>query len=91
LYCSNSGAGKTNVAMLCILHEVGKFMNDRGEIDKENFKIVYIAPMKSLVQEMVNNFSQRLMEYGITVKELTGDSSLTKKQIAETQVYNFRN
>jgi pre-mRNA-splicing helicase BRR2 len=42
--------------------------------------------MKSLVQEMVNNFSQRLASYGIVVRELTGDQSLTKKQISETQI-----
>lgn len=42
--------------------------------------------MKSLVQEMVNNFSQRLSSYGIVVRELSGDQSLTKKQISETQI-----
>ena len=42
--------------------------------------------MKSLVQEMVNNFSQRLASYGIVVRELTGDQALTKKQISETQI-----
>jgi replicative superfamily II helicase len=42
--------------------------------------------MKSLVQEMVSNFSQRLEPFGIAVKELTGDMSLTKKQISETQI-----
>lgn len=37
------------------------------------FKIVYVAPMKALVAEMVGNFSKRLGEsYGLTVRELTG-------------------
>ena len=52
----------------------------------EAFKIVYIAPMKALVQEMVGNFSTRLKPYGIKVSELTGDHQLTKQQIAETQI-----
>jgi pre-mRNA-splicing helicase BRR2 len=42
--------------------------------------------MKSLVQEMVGNFSQRLADYGIKVAELTGDQQLSKQQINETQV-----
>lgn len=50
------------------------------------FKIVYIAPMKALVQECVLNFGQRLAGYGITVRELSGDQSLTRQQINETQV-----
>lgn len=87
LLCAPTGAGKTNVAMLTILHEVGKYRDDAtGEIDLDGFKIVYIAPMKALVQEMVGNFSNRLKPYGINVAELTGDRQLTKQQIAETQV-----
>lgn len=48
--------------------------------------MIYIAPMKSLVQEMVVNFGRRLEPYGIKVAELTGDSALTKEQIAATQL-----
>lgn len=50
------GAGKTNVALLTILREIGKNINTDGTINTEAFKIIYIAPMKSLVQEMVGNF-----------------------------------
>lgn len=35
---------------------------------------------------MVLNFGKRLESYGITVMELTGDSQLSKEQIAGTQV-----
>lgn len=51
-----------------------------------NFKIVYIAPMKALVSEMVENFGKRLAPYSVKVSELTGDSQLTKDQIASTQL-----
>ncbi|KAF5338188.1 hypothetical protein D9757_014975 [Collybiopsis confluens] len=55
--------------------------------DFDSFKIIYIAPMKALVQEMVGNFTSRLTSaYGVKVAELTGDSQLTKAQIAETQI-----
>ena len=42
--------------------------------------------MKSLVQEMVGGFTQRLSEFGIKVAELTGDSQLSKEQFYDTQV-----
>ena len=58
--------------MLTVLREIGKFRNEEtGAIDLDSFKIVYIAPMKALVAEMVGNFNSRLSEYGIRVAELT--------------------
>lgn len=45
--------------------------------------------MKALAAEMVQNFGQRLLPLGISVKELTGDMQLTKKEIMETQVTSF--
>ncbi|KDN46281.1 putative ATP dependent RNA helicase [Tilletiaria anomala UBC 951] len=87
LLCAPTGAGKTNVAMLTILNEIGKWRDEAtGEIDLNAFKIVYVAPMKALVAEQTGNFRDRLKDYGITVNELTGDSQLTKQQIAETQI-----
>ena len=87
LVCAPTGSGKTNVAMLTILREIGKHRNEAtGEIMLDDFKIVYIAPLKALVQEQVGNFGKRLEPYGIRVSELTGDRQLTKQQIADTQV-----
>lgn len=87
LICAPTGSGKTNVAMLAILREIGKNRNpETGEIDLDGFKIVYIAPLKALVQEQVGNFGKRLEPYGIKVSELTGDRQLTKQQIADTQI-----
>ena len=86
LVCAPTGSGKTNVAMLTILREIGKNRNEAGEIDLDAFKIVYIAPLKALVQEQVGNFGKRLEPFGIRVAELTGDRQLTKQQISETQI-----
>jgi len=87
LICAPTGSGKTNVGMLTILREIGKNRNpETGEINLDGFKIVYIAPLKALVQEQVGNFGGRLKEYGIQVSELTGDRQLTKQQIADTQI-----
>ncbi|KAI7854305.1 Sec63 Brl domain-containing protein [Circinella umbellata] len=87
LLCAPTGAGKTNVAMLTVLRAMNNYRDpETGHIDTDSFKIVYIAPMKALVQEMVGNFSSRLNHYGINVAELTGDRQLTKQQIADTQI-----
>ncbi|CAM9119339.1 unnamed protein product [Ectocarpus fasciculatus] len=99
LLCAPTGAGKTNVALMCMLHELGKHIipksSDGMEVDGEDagyqfdldaFKIVYVAPMKALVQEVVQNFGKKLAPFGIKVKELSGDQNLTRQQIAETQV-----
>ncbi|CAI5759394.1 unnamed protein product [Candida verbasci] len=84
LICAPTGAGKTNVAVLTILKTISNHrINDK--INK-NFKIVYIAPLKALVQEQMREFQRRLSVFGITVNELTGDSTLSKKQIHETQI-----
>ena len=101
LLCAPTGAGKTNVAVLAILHELGLHRleqeeaaaaagagaGDKVALDLTAFKIVYVAPMKALVQEVVANFTQRLTEaYGVRVRELSGDQNLTKAEIAETQI-----
>ena len=63
LLCAPTGAGKTNVALLTILREIGKHINLDGTINLEEFKAIYVAPMKSLVQEMVANFTKvRLLQ-----------------------------
>ena len=64
----------------------GKASKHEGNFDLSAFKIIYVAPMKALVQEVVKNFSKRLGPYGVTVRELSGDSSLTRQQISETQM-----
>ena len=56
------GAGKTNVALLCILREINKHMTPDGTVNLDEFKVIYVAPMRSLVQEMVANFSKVGME-----------------------------
>lgn len=86
LLCAPTGAGKTNVALLCMMREIGKHINDDGTINADEFKIIYVAPMRSLVQEMVGNFGRRLASYNLTVSELTGDHQLTREQIAATQI-----
>ena len=46
LMCAPTGAGKTNVAMLTILNTMHANMREDGSLNLQNFKIVYVAPMK---------------------------------------------
>jgi activating signal cointegrator complex subunit 3 len=85
LICAPTGAGKTNIAMLTIVNEIRRHYVG-GVLKKDDFKIVYIAPMKALAAEMVDNFSKRLEPLGLVVRELTGDMQLSKQEIMQTQM-----
>ena len=76
LVCAPTGAGKTNVALLTMMREIGKHINSDGTINVDDFKMIYVAPMRSLVTEMTGSFKKRLQKYGLEVNELTGDHQL---------------
>jgi len=95
LVCAPTGAGKTDAAMLTILNTVGKNIvpnpSEQPEatdftVLAEDFKIIYVAPMKALAAEITEKFSKRLAWLGIRVRELTGDMHLTKAEIVQTQI-----
>ncbi|KAJ0565081.1 putative RNA helicase [Helianthus annuus] len=82
-----TGSGKTNVAMLTILQQMGLHRNEDASFNHSDYKIVYVAPMKALAAEVVRNLSNRLtQQYGVTVMELSGDKDLNTQQIEETQI-----
>jgi antiviral helicase SLH1 len=56
------------------------------EIDRDAFKVIYVAPMKALAAEITRKFGKRLAWLGIKVRELTGDMQLTRQEIADTQI-----
>ncbi|XP_046420627.1 activating signal cointegrator 1 complex subunit 3 [Neodiprion fabricii] len=85
LICAPTGAGKTNVAMLTVIHQI-KLHIAQGVLKRDQFKIVYIAPMKALAAEMTSSFNKRLGCLGVSVRELTGDMQLTKVEIQQTQM-----
>ncbi|TPX31933.1 hypothetical protein SmJEL517_g04845 [Synchytrium microbalum] len=91
LICAPTGAGKTDVAMLTVLRTLQQYRKD-GHLLKNDFKIVYVAPMKALAAEIVRKFSSRLGAkeseggLGLVVKELTGDMQLTRAEIGATQM-----
>ena len=101
LVCAPTGAGKTNVAMLAVLREVGAALRGRGAegaaasrpgrrstpaIPAADFKVVYVAPMKALAAEVTAAFSRRLAPLGLAVRELTGDVQLSRRELASTHM-----
>eukprot|EP01041_Mallomonas_annulata_P004134 gene4134-8214_t len=85
LICAPTGAGKTNIAMLTFLQLVKQHIS-YGNIDKQAIKAIYIAPMKALAQEVVTKFGERLRPLGLLVKEMTGDTQLTRQEVADSQL-----
>lgn len=89
LVCAPTGAGKTDVALLTILHTIGQYVTENAgtvDIDYDEFKIIYVAPLKALAAEIVDKYSQKLKWLGISVRELTGDMQLTRAEIMTTQI-----
>lgn len=95
LICAPTGAGKTDAAMLTILNTIAKNMepnptenHDATEfmVRTNDFKIVYVAPMKALAAEITDKLGKRLAWLGVQVRELTGDMHLTKAEIVQTQI-----
>ncbi|TCD67667.1 hypothetical protein EIP91_012033 [Steccherinum ochraceum] len=93
LVCAPTGAGKTDVAMLSILRVLDQHRSTSdsgvpiaGTIKRDDFKVIYVAPMKALASEIVRKLGKRLHWLSIRVAELTGDMQMTKSEIAETQI-----
>ncbi|KAF2747356.1 Sec63-domain-containing protein [Sporormia fimetaria CBS 119925] len=95
LICAPTGAGKTDAAMLTVLNTVAKYtipnpIENPEATDftvlTEDFKIIYVAPMKALAAEITEKLGKRLAWLGIKARELTGDMHLTKAEIMQTQI-----
>ncbi|KIR59260.1 RNA helicase [Cryptococcus bacillisporus CA1873] len=93
LICAPTGAGKTDVAIMAIIRVLSQHVIDGPtshpsgfNIERNSFKIIYVAPMKALASEIVSKFAKRLAWLSIKVRELTGDMQLTKQEIEETQI-----
>ena len=95
LVCAPTGSGKTNVAILSVLRALG-LHTEHMDVQKTNvkwsaddlagLKIVYLAPLKALAAEVAKKFGKTLGPLGVKVRELTGDTSLTRAAINETQI-----
>jgi antiviral helicase SLH1 len=95
LICAPTGAGKTDAAVLTILNTVAKYTTPNPieypdatgfVVRTEDFKIIYVAPMKALAAEITDKLGKRFSWLGIKARELTGDMHLTKSEIMQTQI-----
>ncbi|MBE3042258.1 DEAD/DEAH box helicase, partial [Candidatus Bathyarchaeota archaeon] len=81
--------------MLTVLHCIGQYLTPsvsenpdatQFAFDPQDFKIVYVAPMKALAAEITGKLGKRLAWLGIKVREYTGDMHLTKQEVVQTQI-----
>lgn len=87
LVCAPTGAGKTIVSLLAILGLVESFRNAQTQlIDLSRFKVVYLAPMKALVAEVVATLNVRLNYLGIRAAEFTGDIHLSRQEFEDASI-----
>ena len=56
-------------------------MNPDGTVNLDEFKVIYVAPMRSLVQEMVANFSKVGMECDPSLTRCPSRSSSSLLQL----------
>ena len=85
LMCAPTGAGKTNVALLAIARLISEWKKDRNTY-LPDFKVVYLAPMKALVSEIVEKFKTKLSGLKISVREFTADISIPRKEMETTNI-----
>ena len=81
------------MAIMSIIRVLAQYVTDGPSthpsgfnINRDAFKVIYVAPMKALAAEITRKFSKRLAWIGIKVRELTGDMQLTRQEINETQI-----
>ena len=90
LICAPTGAGKTNVALLTIMHELQQHIiiqpGMHPYINDDNFLIVYITPMKALASEITEKFKIALRNLRVVVREYTGDTRFSSQELERSQL-----
>ncbi|KAK4531173.1 hypothetical protein CCYA_CCYA07G2030 [Cyanidiococcus yangmingshanensis] len=82
LVCAPTGSGKTEIAMALILQSLFEECNG----DLQDFKCVYIAPMRALVAELQRSLSSRLRDHGLLVSECTGERRLSHSDLWRSHI-----
>ena len=80
LITAPTGAGKTNIALVTILREIGRELkaNNMNNIDDK---------FKALANEFLNKFKEQLGFFNLVINEFSGDVDLTKEQIDKTNLF----
>ena len=90
LVCAPTGAGKTNVALLTIIHEIKQHLvmmpGIPAHLDETPFLIVYITPMKALAMEITEKFKSALKHLKIVIHEYTGDTSISAAELDRSHI-----
>ena len=76
-----TGSGKTGVLELAILRVMSHSIDSAGafKLNPGAAKIIYLAPIRALVQEKVKEWQQKFgTKLGLTCCEMTGDTDVSE-------------
>jgi activating signal cointegrator complex subunit 3 len=74
------------LALTAHFRDVGLIGQGGSNLLEAGKKVVYIAPMKALAQEVVEKYSAKLKPLRLIVRELTGDMQLTRAEAQSADV-----
>ncbi|MES1904141.1 MAG: hypothetical protein MHPSP_004704, partial [Paramarteilia canceri] len=84
LIAAPTGSGKTISAIICISREISKHINSDLTLKDKNFKIIYLAPMKSLATEITSALGKSFPM--IDTLECTGDTLPSLSDVQRCQL-----
>ncbi|XP_021346734.1 probable ATP-dependent DNA helicase HFM1 isoform X2 [Mizuhopecten yessoensis] len=70
--CAPTGSGKTVIFELAVVRLIMKMES----VVVRGFKIVYMAPIKALCSERLQDWTDKFESFGLKCKELTGDTEI---------------
>ncbi|RVE51677.1 hypothetical protein evm_003649 [Chilo suppressalis] len=76
--CAPTGSGKTVVFEMAI---VQLLMDIENKNDRDNFKIIYMAPVKALCTERLTEWYSKFNKIGLLCIEVTGDTDIEFGQL----------
>jgi activating signal cointegrator complex subunit 3 len=74
------------LAVVAHFRDVGLIGEGGNQSMETGKKVVYIAPMKALAQEVVEKFTSKLKPLRLVVREMTGDVQLTRAEAQSSHV-----
>ncbi|XP_054169129.1 probable ATP-dependent DNA helicase HFM1 [Oppia nitens] len=80
--CSPTGSGKTAVFEMAIIRQLMSL--DKNDCPLDLLKVVYMAPLKKLVDEKYRELKQSFDSFGINCLQLTGDSDIKDYELLKS-------
>ena len=89
--CAPTGSGKTVLLEMAIIHELIKCDKNSGSNQMNQFRnvhVLYLAPLKAIVEEKCGEWQTRFSRLGLTCFSLTGDTELDNYRSFRSKNYS---